>query len=169
MSRSTDPYTQVEQALYVAFEQIPEFANAVKIGNRIRPDSRVPHAKGSTLEADRPELVMRCLGSTPDPFNSSNSYTEIRRFRVSLAFGNCNAQELNGANALEWQVKRCIWRLTDRLPSCPFVSAVRVLAVERDIDRRNPDTAENATREGWYAVADITVFLNLNNAMVIYA
>lgn len=169
MSYALDPYSQVERALYVALEQIPEITSAFKVGNRIRPNSRVPHAKGSTSDADRPELVIRCVGSESDVNNTSNASTERRRYRVSIATGNSNSQEsLVGINALEFQIKRAVWRLRDLLSAhCPFVSMVRTANVEREIDRREDPTG-NATREGWYAVIDVVITCNFQNALEIY-
>lgn len=102
-----NPYTKLIRALWDMLEADPHFCALVRPGNRIKllgPD-RDP-IKETVSEADRPEVRIVIVSSTPHPLRTSNSSSTAERLEIQCA--TADQRYTAGYHDLKWAVYRAL-------------------------------------------------------------
>lgn len=148
----TDPFTLAYRALWSMMSERSDFADLVRIGNRIdfANDANRNPVKQVAAAADLPEIILVPAGCSVNIHNTSSSSRVIRRYTWLMSTGDARVSHLlfpvewavlrgmtnwkTVMGALEWRDKRFVKR-------CDVIS----------VTEGDSDPARNRGIKGWSA------------------
>jgi hypothetical protein len=144
MSTTTDPFTQVYEALWGLLEAHPGFVGLVKVGNRIKysGDSERQVDKPQALSADLPQVRLVPAGGAVEVGPSSTSGCRIvEQLDVEVWSGDRRLQV--ALYPVKWEVLKALAGARDNL-GLAFVTKLR-MGDAREALRAGPDWGDPRT------------------------
>lgn len=161
---ATDPFTLVYSALWDMLEANAEFADMVKVGNRIRFDiEKRGVLKPDVSTADLPEVILTTFGGSLNLIDTSSSSKVTRFYQIVISTGDLRLAEY--LNPLEWAIFRAMvgWRTTLgalRWKDKSFVKRANVTTGSEG----ESDPERNRGIKGWSALWTIEVEMHFATA-----
>lgn len=157
-----DPLTLVYNALWDLLEAWPNFADLVKLGNRVKFTASDAHepAKLQLSNADLPEVRVIAEGMTPHIQRTSSSSTVIYRYGVHIFTG---SKSLHTLYAVEWEVYRAMARWSEILTALTWNGkAFVVLARPTTVTDGYADNTLQRGIEGWASLWSCEVTMSFS-------
>lgn len=158
-----DPFTQTQKAIFDALLAFPQFAELVRVGNRLSSVQRsgvprIDKPRGTPADYAKPgayvasgELKVSEAGHRLRPFGSNSRIAEAAQsFAVSLTTAAVDSVPLN---RLKWRAMQALYLAGDDL-GLPFVRGWDISDAGEEPSSTNPD---GTTRQGWVTAFNVNV------------
>jgi hypothetical protein len=150
MSEATDPFSQIDAALWAQAEADADFTASVRAGNRRRTGVKV-----GRLPADAPEVdLFPVPGGAIDLFQTSSSSRFIQNFAFAVKTQTQTPAE--GIFPIKWILIRAMAQAQDKLGLPELVTKVRFTD---SVETRENELARN----GWQMLLGVTVEFRVAN------
>ena len=161
---TTDPYTQVLNALWAALEASGAFCALVPVGNRIKftdVAKGINPIKTAKASADFPEVCIEPTVSADEDAKSSADAAETQTWVIKMATAD---MRLNAkCYPLRWAMKKALYAVGDTL-GLDFVAKTRITtSMETDFD-----PIEGAETHGWvttFSIQTTMTFAKVNGVL----
>ena len=136
---TTDPFTQVYEAIWTDLENSAELMASVKVNNRIKvagDDVPANPGKGSISSSDVPEIaVLPASGSAVLHDRMHGASTIIQDYAVILTTGEKRASDPNNVSLfpLKWRILAALGRAGSAVEALAFVTRADVTDLAEDI------------------------------------
>ena len=158
---TTDPFTQIYEALWTALVGRPAFTALVATGNRINYTGIYSRVMKDTLQpGDAPQV--RIMPGGGSARQTSTGWIGPSRYTIEVFSGSMRLDEYYFP--LKWELYKAFWVIqTQRDPlGLEFVSRLSV----EDISEDFVDVDVSGGSQGWYGLFSIVVDIGLSREML---
>lgn len=148
---TTDPFTEIYDAIWSLLEGNDRFCDLVALGNRVKfsgdDDPRIKVEK--LLPSDAPEVRVVAGAINPHLFRTSNGSSIKRTFRVEIYTDKLT--QTAGIFPVEWSIIQAVTGGKDKLAGLDHVKTLRF------VNERDPGLDPTRRSRGWYSVLAVEV------------
>lgn len=174
-TQSTDPFSQVERALWTMLEAHEGFTDRVRSGNRVKfsgGNSRSP-MKDEVSAADLPEVRIIPAGKVEQLEIDSTACHVAGTWQIQIATGDQRTDEAGdlagsdkayGASVfpVQWEILRALqgWRTHIKTLTWSGETFVTAFKIGGPTSEGTTDTDLNRGVKGWSSILSVTVFMH---------